>query len=83
MRIVFTERAKRDWENLEESVQRKLRRKLDFYLNSGKILKFAERLKDYSLGEYRLRIGDYRLIFDFHKDAIVILRVGHRKNIYR
>ena len=33
---------------------------------------------------YRFRVGDYRVIFDMKKDKLVILilQIGHRKNIY-
>ena len=33
---------------------------------------------------YRFRVGDYRVIFDMKKDRLVILilQIGHRKNIY-
>lgn len=31
---------------------------------------------------YRLRVGDYRAIFDIQRDKIIILKVGHRKYIY-
>lgn len=31
---------------------------------------------------YRLRVGDYRVLFEILKDKICILKVGHRKNIY-
>lgn len=35
-------------------------------------------------GQWRYRIGDYRLIADIQDDKIVILilEIGHRKNIY-
>lgn len=32
--------------------------------------------------EYRLRVGDYRLIFEIIGNLIWIKKVGHRKNIY-
>ncbi len=34
---------------------------------------------------FRLRVGDYRVIFDMDYDnnLITILRLGHRKNIYQ
>ncbi len=34
---------------------------------------------------YRFRVGDYRVIFDLEKDKlmILILQIGHRKNIYK
>ena len=33
---------------------------------------------------YRFRVGDYRIIFDMEKEKlfILILQIGHRKNIY-
>ena len=33
---------------------------------------------------YRLRVGNYRIILDLDKERLVILvlRVGHRKNVY-
>jgi mRNA interferase RelE/StbE len=33
---------------------------------------------------YRLRVGDYRVIFDMEKYRLIILvlQVGHRKNVY-
>jgi len=33
---------------------------------------------------YRFRVGDYRVIFDMEKEKLVILilKIGHRKNIY-
>lgn len=31
----------------------------------------------------RLRVGDYRVIFSLEKNLITILKVGHRKNIYK
>lgn len=35
-------------------------------------------------GQWRYRIGDYRIICEIHEEKIVILvlEVGHRKNIY-
>lgn len=37
-----------------------------------------------SLQGYRkLRVGDYRVIFKFDKDNIVVLKIGHRKEVYQ
>lgn len=34
---------------------------------------------------YRFRVGDYRVIFDIDKNElkILVLKIGHRKNIYK
>lgn len=83
MEILFSDRARKEWSRLERSVQNQLRKKIEFYLQSEEPLKFAERLQGPSLGEYRFRIGDYRIIFDFGGNEILVLRVGHRKDIYK
>jgi mRNA interferase RelE/StbE len=42
-------------------------------------------LKGEFAGLRRLRIGDYRLIYEVIDDQLVVLvvRIGHRKNVYR
>jgi len=34
---------------------------------------------------WRIRIGNYRVIYEIHDDRLVVLvvRVGHRKDVYR
>ena len=31
---------------------------------------------------YRLRMGNYRILFDVVGDRVIIRRVGHRKDVY-
>ncbi|MGO8764284.1 MAG: type II toxin-antitoxin system RelE family toxin [Limisphaerales bacterium] len=40
-----------------------------------------KRLHD-SDADFRLRMGDYRILFDIEGDVIVIRRIGNRKDIY-
>ena len=40
-----------------------------------------KRLTNYT-PEYRLRVGDYRVLFEIEEDALVIYRVKHRKDAY-
>lgn len=34
---------------------------------------------------HKIRIGDYRVIYEIHDDILVILvsKIGHRKNVYK
>ncbi|MBS3142221.1 type II toxin-antitoxin system RelE/ParE family toxin [Candidatus Woesearchaeota archaeon] len=34
---------------------------------------------------YRFRVGDYRVLFDMEKEKLIILvlKIGHRKDIYK
>jgi len=34
-------------------------------------------------GMYRYRIGEYRVIHAMTRDGVLVLRVGHRTNVYK
>jgi len=80
-KIVFTKRAMRDISKLEPEIKEKMGDALRSYGKDP--LNHARKMIDPSLGNYRFRIGDYRVIFDIEGDEIIVLRVGHRKEIYR
>jgi mRNA interferase RelE/StbE len=79
--LVYTHRAVRDLDTLDPSVKQRIGKTLFRYELDP--LPHAEPLKQSELGSYRFRIGDYRVVFDLEGDQIVILRVGHRREIYR
>ncbi len=80
-RLVYTHRAIRDIDALDTSVKQRIGKTLLRYESDP--LQHAEPLKQSELGSYRFRIGDYRVVFDIEEDEIVILRVGHRRDIYK
>ena len=79
--LVYTRRAAKDIRKLENKIKGRIGKALLRY--STNPFKHAEKLSDPRLGSYRFRIGEYRVIFDFEETEIVVLRVGHRKEIYR
>ena len=42
----------------------------------------GERLHGEFSGLYKIRAGDYRVIYTIIKDTVLILRLGHRGKIY-
>ena len=80
-KIVFTGRAAKDISKLEPEIKENIGDALKRYGKDP--LNHARKMVDPSLGNYRFRIGDYRVIFDIEGDEIIVLRVGHRKEIYR
>ena len=77
--IKWEERALRETEKLERSISTRIFKKIDGLrenLNSSDI----KRLKGND--KFRLRVGDYRVIFSVENNLIIIWKVGHRKNIY-
>ena len=78
-KISWGEKAYNELEKLEPIIARRIVKKVkqlenDPYSMNIKKLKGQE--------GFRLRIGDYRVIFYIEKNDIFILKVGHRKNIY-
>ncbi|MEK7087564.1 MAG: type II toxin-antitoxin system RelE/ParE family toxin [Patescibacteria group bacterium] len=78
----FKEKAAKEIDKLPPQIRKRILEKLKFYSFQENPLRFAEKLKDYEFGEYRFRIGNYRIIFDVNDKVIIILKVGHRKDIY-
>ena len=78
----FKEKAVKEINKLSPQIRRRILEKLKFYSLQDNPFKFADKLKDHKFGEYRFRVGDYRIIFDIDGQIIIILKIGHRKNIY-
>jgi mRNA interferase RelE/StbE len=81
MDIAFTPAAWREWQKLPRLLQERLKAKLTLYARDP--LQYAVKLSDTRIGQYRFRVGDYRIIFDLSEDTLVIFAVGHRKDIYK
>ena len=78
---LYTKSAFKDIRQLDVVTKKGLKKKIEEYLKSS--LLYAKKLIYTSLGEYRWRIGNYRVVFDLKKNNVVILKIGHRKEIYK
>ena len=78
--IVFSLKAKKHFFKLEKTVQERIISALE------RIRIRPEAFITKLVGDpgYKLRVGDYRIIMDIDKNKLLILviKVGHRKNIY-
>lgn len=85
-RVEYKEPARDDLRLLDNTVARRIIKKVTFYAAQENPLRFAKRLTDFERGAYRFRIGNYRATFDLVENdnvrTIVILRIKHRKEIY-
>jgi len=79
--LVYTRRAEKDIKKLDPSIKSHIGKAILKLQDNPSHL--SEKLIDPKIGTYRFRIGDYRVIFDIEGNDIVILRVGHRKEIYK
>jgi mRNA interferase RelE/StbE len=76
--IRFTPAATRQWVKLSADVRRRADGRLTAFAASG--VGDVKRLK--GRAGARLRIGDWRVIFDETEEAIIVVAVGHRREIY-
>lgn len=82
-KITFTKQAADDIGKLDTIVKKQLKKKFLYFSQLDDIKAVAKKLHDFDSGEYRLRVGNYRIIFDLDKHTLVILRIVHRKDAYR
>ena len=80
-KLIFTNRAIKDLKKIDNKIKERIGNKLKIY--SKNPLKFGKKLTDPKIGTYKFKIGDYRVIFDIDDNKIIVLRLGHRKNIYK
>jgi len=80
--VLFKPSAKRQFESLDASVRERIAAKISALAENP----FPAGCKKLTGDEaYRIRIGDWRVIFDVLESEIVVLvlRIGHRREVYR
>ncbi len=82
MRLLITKKAKKELDKLPDSVAKNVSEKILLFSNNP----FPTNSKKLSgPGNYRIRIGSFRVIYSLSPKAksITILRIADRKTIYR
>ena len=79
--IFFSDKALKQLSKLEESIQKRIMNSLERI----RIRPEAYLTKLVDDPAYKLRVSDYRVIADLDKGKLLILviKVGHRRNIYK
>ena len=79
--IFYTETALKDLKKLDKQMQERIIKVLERIRHNP--FKYVRKLQGRE--DYRLRVGDYRIIMriDQGKLIILIVAVGHRRNIYK
>jgi mRNA interferase RelE/StbE len=81
-KIIIAEQAIKALGKLPRKVQRQISEKIDSLADNPRPAG-TEKLQGADL--YRIRSGDYRVIYQIKDDVLIVLvvRIGHRKDIYR
>ncbi len=83
-RLEFTKPAQKDLAKLDKAVLEAIRKRLERLLEEADDLNHLA-LKGEFAGLYKLRVGKYRIIYDFQREAlvVVVVRVGKRSDVYK
>ena len=81
--IVLTKSAQKDLQKLPATIVITIEKKLSQLTEKSHTLNILK-LIGYHAPTYRLRVGDYRIIFEVHEREIIVLVIGikHRKDAY-
>ena len=80
-RIEYKASVARDLRKLGQAAAVRVLRKVERMLASGGHR--GEALSREFAGLYRLRVGDYRIIYARREEGYLVLRIGHRQDVYR
>ncbi len=80
-KIVFTETSEKQLKKLDKTIQERILLTLERI--RIRPYDFVKKLSGYPY--YRLRVGDYRVILGIRSEQliIIVIELGHRKNIYK
>jgi len=79
--LLYTKSAVRDIHKLDIVAKKRIKKKLEEFVTDSPF--YAKKLVHSAIGSYRWRVGNYRIVFDIDGKNVVILRIGHRKEIYK
>lgn len=81
--LKYTKNAAKEISRLDNLVKKKIKEAIETKLLTNPLAN-SLKLQDFEVrGARRLRVGNYRVIFYLDKNVLEILRVGHRREIYK
>jgi mRNA interferase RelE/StbE len=79
-RLVISNSFRRDLRRLDAQTHRRVLAVLeDLQENPYQ----GSKLTNVALGQWRIRVGDYRVRYDIEGEEVFLYRVRHRRDIYR
>jgi mRNA interferase RelE/StbE len=80
--VAWTEDALEDLEKLDPSIRKRIIRKISWFSEHFNN-QTPEPLSGQLSGDFKIRIGDWRVIYQLEEEVIVIYAIGHRKDVYK
>ena len=81
-KVEWDEEALDDLEKIDRPIVKRILHKISWFSKYFDAVTPEPLSADMS-GLFKLRVGDWRVIYEIGKDVIVIRAVGHRRDIYK
>ncbi len=81
--IIYVKSVFKDLKKIPKNIRQKIKTATEDLQNFPNLTNIKH-LKNHPLADYRLKVNDYRILFDvdWKHYQIQILKVGHRRNVY-
>ena len=81
-RIEFAKGVRKDFKGIPKNDAERILKKIGSLSDEPRPLDSKKLTHDTS---YRIRIGNYRVVYDIHDEVLLVLsiKVGHRKDVYK
>ena len=79
-RVVASSRFRRDLDKLDPETHRRIVKRLELLETDPTA---GRQLVAVRIGQWRVRVGDYRIRYDIEGDQVLLYRVRHRRDVYR
>jgi mRNA interferase RelE/StbE len=79
-KIAFKSSVSRDLRHLDKKAAERVLRAISDMLSNNP--RAGEALRGEFSGLYKLRVGDYRVVYTVLEESVLILRIGHRSKVY-
>jgi mRNA interferase RelE/StbE len=81
LKVLIMPSAERDLRHMDVATARRVLSKLRSVETAGRLVGDVKRLTGRP-PRYRLRVGDYRILFTVGEDTIRVYRIAHRREAY-
>ena len=80
-KIIYKESVEKDYRRIDHSQRMRIKERIEIDLANNP--HEGKRLKGAYSEFFSMRVGDYRVLYTFITDGILVTRIAHRKEVYK
>ncbi len=80
-RLIYHPEVRDDLRHIPRNIKESLRKAIENRLAFDPLL-YGRPLRQSLKGHRKLRVGEYRIIYRVSGDDVIILKIGHRREVY-